>query len=197
MADLINTPPTLPTPASSARSPELVGTNVVLADGHTWTLAGFVPRLDPVWDRVHDDNLLTSRYQQGDIFLASSRLLLAHYDLAPDVVAWLIQGADLADLVRAVEWALFGRQDELRSWSDWARAALWCNGIDPATLSAAELRAVLDQLVMSGRAVSRLDYTTAGQAAAKRKTLDDKFKQAGIKPGVYQPPPTSDVPSQP
>ncbi len=184
----MNDQPTLslsavPTPDSSARTSSPRGTDLVLADGRTWTLTDHVPTFGDTWDRIYDDNLVVGRYDLNDVRLAASRLLLANYDLPADFAAWLVATADVNALVGAVENALFGTPHALRSWSDWAAAALWSNGIDPATIPPALLRLVLDQLVGSGRAMPHAQFTTAGIAAAKRRSLLERFEQAGIQPG--------------
>lgn len=171
-----------PTPSSAARTAAPRGTEVVLADGHTWTLADHVPSFTEVWDRIYDDNLVASHYPLEDVWLAAVRLLLANYDLPADFAAWLIASSDVDPLARAIEYALFGTPNVIRSWSDWAAGALWSNGIDPATIPPPILRLVLDQLVGSGRAVAHGQFTTAGIAAAKRQHLFDRFAAAGIKP---------------
>ncbi len=178
----------LPTPDGSARSDALVGNDLVLADGRTWRLADFIPKFGDPWNRIYDDNLLATRYELIDIHLAGVRLLLANYDLPAEFAVWLIQGAAVDQLRDAIEAAMFGRKDQIRTWSDWAESALWANGINPATLPATQLRPVLDQLVMAGRAVPAVNWTSAGQAYKQRQALNDKFKEAGIKATPYHPP---------
>ena len=175
-------------PANSARTAALTGTDVVLGDGQTWTLADFVPVLGGVWDKIYDDNLLATRYEREDIQVATLRLLEANYDLPTDVMVSLIEGASLDHLRNAVEFALFGHRDRVRTWSDWAASALYANGIDPTTLPGNQLRPVLDSLVASGRAVNPLDWTTAGLAYKQRQALFSAFDQAGIKGTPYHPP---------
>ena len=181
-------PSELPTPQSSRRVAAPRGSDVLLADGNAWTLADFVPTLGDVWDRIYDDNLLATHYDRADVPLAGVRLLLANYDVPADFAAWLIQGAEVDQLRDAIEAALFGRKDQLRTWSEWAEGALRANGIDPASLPAPQLRPVLDQLVAAGRAVPSVQYTSAGRAYQKRRALLDQFQNAGIKPTPYAPP---------
>lgn len=178
----ILTPADFPTPEGSARAARLHGTDLVLADGRTWTLLDHVPEFGVVWDRLYDGNVLAGRYDLDDVLLAGSRLLLANHDLPVDFAAWLIAKADPDALVVAVEAALFGRRDAIRSWSDWAEAALRANGLDPAAVPPRMLRPVLDHLVAAGRAVPAASYTTAGIAAAERRAIMDRFARQGIGP---------------
>ena len=185
-------PPGFPTPESAARCGDPVGTEVTLADGRVWTLAPYIPAYGLVWDELYDGNIVFGRYQLADVLLGAARLLLEHYDLPLDFAAWLLLGADPDDLVRAIEWALFGGQKECRSYSDWAEGAFWANGIDPATVPPQIRRRVLDQLVATGRAVPHLDYTSAGKAAVKRANLlalNDKIDEARKDFGAGQPSP--------
>ena len=189
------TPSDFPNPETSRRGGIIPrGNDLLLADGNFWTLADFVPTFGDVWDRIYDDNLLATHYDRGDMLLAGVRLLLANYDLPADFAAWLIQEAEIEQLRDAVEAAIFGQKDQIRTWSKWAQAALWANGIDPATLPAQQLRPVLDQLVMAGRAAPSVNWTTAGQAYRQRKELDEQFKNAGIKPSPYVAPPSKPEP---
>ena len=171
-------PAHFPGPESAARCKDPVGTEVTLADGRVWALADYIPADGPVWDRLYDGNLLAGRYQVDDVLLGASRLLMEHYDLTPDFVGWLLVGADLDDLVRAVEGALFGPRHEYRGYSHWEQAALLANGIDPATVPRPMRRAVLGHLVAAGRVVPHSEYTSAGKGAAKRAGIMAQFEQA-------------------
>ena len=53
--------------------------------------------------------------------------------------------------------------DDARTFTAWARSALLANGLDPAKVPAADLAAVLHQLVGTGRAVAHAEFTTAGE----------------------------------
>ena len=179
-----------PTPESAARCEDPVGTDVTLADGRVWYLAPYIPAYGPVWDELYDGNIVYGRYQMADVLLASSRLLLEHYDLPHDFAAWLLIGADRDDLVRAIEWALFGGKNELLGYSDWAEGSLWANGIDPATVPPRIRRRVLEQLVATGRAVPHIEFTSAGKAAAKKASLlaiNDMLKEAKADFGGTEP----------
>ena len=167
----IATPADFPTPATASRRPDLRGTDVTLADGLAWTLADYVPALGLVWDQLYDDNVVAGQYHVADVLVAAARLLQENYDLPVDFVAWLLAGADPDALVAAVEGALFGRRAVIRGYSEWAEAALRANGIDPAAVPPPILRAVLDQLVATRRAVPAADFTSAGIAATKRAAL--------------------------
>ena len=121
-----------PTPTTSARRAALYGTDLVLADGQTWTLADYIPALGLVWDQLYDDNLLRQQYDLVDLQLAATRLLLENHDLPADFAVWLLTGVDPDGLVVAVEAALFGNRHAFRGYSDWATGSLVANGIDPS-----------------------------------------------------------------
>ena len=142
-----------------------------MGDGQAWPLAAYVPALGPVWDRLYDDNLIRGVYGPDDVRLAASRLLLENFDLAPEAVATLIIGADLAELVKAVESALFGPERSYHSWSDWVLGSLYANGIDPASVPPDRLHAVLGMLVASGRAIPSGKYISSAVAGARLASI--------------------------
>ena len=171
-------PAEFPTPESTARCPDPIGTEVELADGRVWTLADYTPADGGVWDRLYDGNILAGHYPLDEVLLGAARLLIEHYDLPVDFAAWLVAGADPDDLVVAVEAALFGPPHEYRGYSHWADGALLANGIDPAAVPRPMRRAVLGHLVAAGRAVPHSEYTSAGKGAAKRAEIKAMFDQA-------------------
>ena len=159
-----------PTPESRSRGPGVRGTPVELG-GATWILADYVPALSEVWDVLHEDNVLLGKYESADVQRAAVRLLFANYELSLDEAVGLVMGVAPADLVAAVEEALFGASQPDRRWSDWVRSSLLANGLDPAKIPPESLRDVLDQLVSCGRAIPAEDFVTAVGYAKKRKSL--------------------------
>jgi hypothetical protein len=157
------------TPDARAK-PGISGTPVEIGD-ETWLLADYIPRLEPVWDRLVDRNALTRSYDHEDTNSAAVRLIFTNYNLSPDEAARLILSAPRPDLVHAVEIAIFGDGESYRGYSDWAKVSLWANAIDPDVLPPAMLRPVLDHLITIGRAVPAADYLSSAQAASVRNSF--------------------------
>lgn len=163
-------PPPL-TPAARARRPALTGTPVV-AGGGTWLLAEFAPEpLDPVWDRLFDDNVLRGRYDEGDLGVAGCLLLRANY--------WLDEGEDFdlvaiaygKDLRIAVEMALFGPDDYCLSYREWYYGTFFANGLDPSQIPPDMRRAVIHLLIASGKARPAVDACGSARAAGMKASL--------------------------
>lgn len=167
-------PPDAGGPDPEARKrPGARGTPVRLG-GSDWLLADFVPALGQVWDDLYDSNVLEGRYEAADVQRAAVRLLWANYDLSADEAVGLALGADPGSLVGAVEAALFGESRPHRTYSDWAISSLLANGLDPKRVPPESLRDVLDQLVISGRAVAPDEFvTTLRYARERREILSD------------------------
>lgn len=166
----------IPGPEDCVRRRVVAGTPVPMGDGRTWILADYVPRFAPCFDRAYDGNVLRASYQLEDIQLAASHLLLENYDLPPEAAAVLIGSADDAALVRAVEEALFGPVASHVTWSDWALGSLFANGIDPATVPPDRLRAVLEILVETGRAIPPGKCISATVAGSRIAALRSRIK---------------------
>lgn len=157
----------IPSPEDCSRRTSAGGTPVLMGDGRQWPLADYIPSLGGAWDRLFDSNLLDGAYQPEDVRIAAGHLLLANFELAPEAVATLIVGADLAALVVAVENAMFGPLQKPRTWSDWALGSLYANGIDPAGVPPSRLRAVLEVLVECGRTVPSGRFIDSAIAAGR------------------------------
>lgn len=170
-------PTDLPTPESSARWLNPPGIDHVLGDGRAWRLPHYIPNRDRVWDELHDQGTLFGRFEWGDMLLAVVKLLLTNYDVPPDFAAWLVVRADRTVINNAVNWALYGKPDQLRGYSEWVESSLLINGIDPDTVPPRLVREVLDQLVATGRAVPVDQFTTAGLTAAKRARMTQVNQQ--------------------
>jgi hypothetical protein len=203
--------PGIPDPSECARRSTVEGTPVVMGDGRTWPLAPYIPTLGGAWDRIYDDNVLRGAYEPEDIRLASAHLILENFDLPPEAVATLITGADLSDLVVAVENAMFGPKVSHFKYSDWAIGSLYANGIDPASIPASRLRDVLDFLleckrtISPGRFISSAEaapvlnaartraaaYAAAEKAKAAKVTAEDTVEPS-IVPPTWNPLPTTE-----
>lgn len=134
--------------------------------GEVWHFAAHVTPLAEVWGRLYDANLLAGRYDPDDVLLAALKLLTPNYDLTLDEAVAVVRAADPAALVRAVEEALFGPEERHRTYPGWVASSLWSNGVDPASVPPEHLRDVLDQLVLTGRAVPASKFVSAAEAAA-------------------------------
>jgi hypothetical protein len=172
----------IPSPEECARRSSVAGNPVMLGDGRIWPLAAYVPCLGPVWDRIYDDNLMRGAYEPEDIRLAASHLLQENFDLAPEAVALLIVGADLAPLVMAIEHALFGPERVHQTWSDWVLGSLYANGIDPATVPASRLRVVLDFLVDCRRTIPPQKFISSVEAGARFAAIRGRVKPSPAEP---------------
>jgi hypothetical protein len=168
--------PAIPDPTECARRPTVAGTPVLMGDGRTWPLAAYIPTLGGAWDRLYDDNVLRGKYQPDDVRLAASQLLFENFDLAPEAVATLIVGADLAALVLAVEVALFGPTEGRDTYSDWAIGSLYANGLDPATVPPDRLRDILDFLVACKRTIPPGMYISSAIAAPRYREFRAKLE---------------------
>lgn len=163
-------PDEAPDPAARKRPGAVRGTPVILG-GSEWLLADFVPALGRVWDDLYDSNVLEGRYEAADVQRAAVRILWANYDLSADEAVGLVLGADPGSLVGAVEAALFGEARPHRTYSDWAISSLLANGLDPKRVPPESLRDVLDQLVISGRAVAPEEFVTTILYAKERREI--------------------------
>jgi hypothetical protein len=156
------------TPASRQRFAHLTGTPILIV-GQQWILADEMPDLGGVWDRLIDMNASSPTYEDTpDLQLAAVKLLEANYELSPSESVQLIRRVLPGDLVSAVERAMVGPEDEGVAYSDWARSALWINGIDPDLLPPRDRRIALGHLVCAGRAVPASKMVTSLIRSAKR-----------------------------
>lgn len=161
-----------PTPEARAKG-EPAGTPVAFGDGNAWTLADYVPRLEPVWDRIYDDNIRRGVYSPEHIRIAAWLLLRENYELTADEAAELIVRSGPAAMVPAIETALFPMPalSVERTFSRWAESALWSAGIDPETVPARIRNEVLEHLEYSGRVVPRAEFMGASRASIHRALL--------------------------
>lgn len=163
-------------PQSRARHSFVAGTPLEI-DGQAWLLADVIPVAGgDVWDRLYDQNCLTRRYEPGDLQLAAAKLLWANYHLTADEGVGLILAVPVRDLVEPVELALFGPDKPLRTYSEWVRSSLICAGIDPRMVPPGDLRAVLEQLVATGRCLPQHQFVSAAVASVKRRRMLDKIR---------------------
>ena len=143
--------------------------------GQSWILPalGLAPGFQAERDRMYDDVTIGGRVSTLDVNRVACALLLLNHDLRPDELARVVQGADRAGLVDAVVGCLLplDLRDDARTFTAWARSSLLANGLDPAKIPAADLAAVLHQLVSTGRAVAHAEFTAAGEFQGVRAKL--------------------------
>ena len=165
-----------PTPAdfpeaSTRLKPNARGSVVVTICEQAWLFSDVVPELRPVWDRLYDANVLAGSYPVLDLQLAALRLLTANYTLLTDEAVILIRAAEVSDLVKAVETALFGPERVHRSFTDWVVASFAANGLSVDDVPADRRQAVLELLVATRRTLSPAEYISSAQAAKVRSDI--------------------------
>jgi hypothetical protein len=157
-------------PELRQRSEAPRGTPVEIA-GREWRFADYIPELGPVWGRLYDQNALARHYESGDLRLGAVRLLWANYHLTPDEAVVLIRLTSSEDLVRAVEVAMLGPERVHRTYPDWVVSSFLANGLDLAATPPETRRDVLDQLVMTGRAVPPQEFISSAEAVIYRQSF--------------------------
>jgi hypothetical protein len=157
-------------PATYVRPGIHSGTPVTV-NGRAWLFADHVRTYEPVWDRLYDSAQLTGHYPLMDVMSAAVRLLYQANDLTPDEAATVVAAADPADLVPAVDRALYGPERSHRTWGQWVESSLLANGLNPATIPPDKVWAVLDMLVMTGRTVPAGKFVSSAEAAAMRRGI--------------------------
>lgn len=166
-----------PTPASTAR-PSIAGTPVVLSDGNTWILASTVPVWGPLWDQLHDQNVLKGKYEQEHIMVGALALLIHNYKLTTEEAGALILGGDVGGMRDAIEAAMFRPNGAKWQYSDWVMSSLIANGVNPESVPDGLLPAVLDQLVRLGRAVPEHEFVASTAYAARRNRRRSSVRSA-------------------
>jgi hypothetical protein len=141
----------------------------ILIDGSTWLLAhgGCASILDVYRDRLDDHARLKDQVALADIFEAARVMLQANYDITVLEAVHLMASTDPKALTEAVMTAMFGGGSVHKTYSMWMMSSLYGAGLNPEIIPAEWIPAVLDQLVMTGRAVPISKFTDAAQAAPK------------------------------
>jgi hypothetical protein len=158
-----------PTPEARRRSQDISGVPAVLSDGREWLLArgGLWKTLTPFRDRIYDEWAMTGRVPVGHVLVAAFHMLRLNYHLTEDEAMELVRGADPANVADPVIDAMVNITLPRKTWTEWARSALFVNGLKPADVPPDDLPRVLAHLVMLGKAVPPEDFTDAGMAAEK------------------------------
>jgi hypothetical protein len=180
-----DSPPESPilSPAARAKG-RPIGVDVVLGDGQTWTVArcGLFLDMTAIRDDLYDLMMIKSSAVASNVLGALWFGLAVNYDLSNDEIRGLLGSTDPGAVV-AQAWEVavpifLGP----RTFTAWARSALFANAIRPSEVPEADLPYVLDQLVRTGRAVPHDEYTDAGVAAAKRSGLMNIARQLEPRP---------------
>jgi hypothetical protein len=168
------------------------GIPVVLGDGNTWYLArgGVAKVLDPYRDRMDDKARIEGQVSMTDVYEAAQILLRGNYDLTLMETVELLVEADRAALTGAVMAALFGEPRPHKTFTMWMMSSLYGAGLDPEKVPAEWIPQVLEQLVMTGRAVPIDKYTDAAIAAPRLAAA----RARAAKPAATDPPPAGDAP---
>jgi hypothetical protein len=182
----------IPDPIGRRRSPNIQGIETVMGDGRTWILArlGLSPALDEVRDRLYEDLALDEEVKLADLSMVCYCALQANYVLSDPEALTLIHVTAPETVVDSllecvIPAAFYGD----RSFTHWARSALFINGISPSTIPAADLPHVLHHLVTANRAIPLSRFTGVGQHVAMRNYLrkmivDQKREQEMMGAGI-------------
>jgi hypothetical protein len=172
MLDNDSTPEVPLTPEDRARN-GADGTAVLLGDNQHWLIPSSVHAtfLNGHRDRMYEQMLSRGSVAMTDIHAVAWTLLNVNYALTPEEAFTLIRSTDNSALTDAVCNSLLGEDDPVRSYSNWVRSSLLCNGIKPEDISPADLPHVLHQLVNTSRAQPIEEYTHIARALEKRRGL--------------------------
>jgi hypothetical protein len=167
------------------RKPGADGTPVRLADGRLWLLASPTykagpgsltsPPVDGPLDRFFECSVLGESLKLTDVWEAARQLLLANYDLTDDELSRLLSvapGPESRTLASEVVRALFGSDDEEKSYSRWVRACLLANGLGDEKIPAADLPNVLAVLVATNRTIPLSRFADACRVQDERARLE-------------------------
>ena len=167
------------------RKPSARGTTLQLADGQRWLLANpayrpgadslTTPCVDGPIDRIFEGLVLEESLSLADIWEAARVLLKANYHLDDRELASLLgvePGAESQRLASAVLEALFGSDQEAKSYSDWVRASLHANGLAASEIPARDLPHVLAILVATQRTVPLSRFADVCKKANERASLE-------------------------
>lgn len=154
--------------ADRARNPDRLRGMPITAHGSTWLLADYIPVFEPVWDRLYDSGVIRECYDHPDTNSAAIRLLVANYDLAPGEAASIILAASRAELVAAVERALYGEKKSHRTYTEWIELSLLANGIDIAKVPPEKVTYLMDYLESAGRTIPAHEFISSVGAVSFR-----------------------------
>jgi hypothetical protein len=168
--------PTLPlTPEARAR-PTLRGEVEIEVGPHRWTMADYIPEWHPVWDQLFDEGNLGGKYPPDRLRLAAFHILWANYAVTADEGAALVLGMPLAELVEAVQTAMYGIEKEhyssARTFTQWLRFSLLANGLDPDRMAPWDRRPMVHYHVACGLALPAANWIGSAAALARRARND-------------------------
>jgi hypothetical protein len=167
------------------RKPGAGGVPVRLADGQFWLLAvpsirvragGLTrPLVDRPLDRIFECVVLDEALEWGDVWAAARELLRANYELSDEEAVQLLSvspGPEGHALAAEVVRALFGTDQDERTYSRWVRASLLANGIGDKEIPANDLLNVLSILVATNRTVPLSKFADACRLLDERARLE-------------------------
>ena len=159
-----------PEPQDRERRPDTSGVAIEV-EGKTWTLArpGLAVDQDlaAILNQIHDSAVIRSSIPVRETRSLAFYLLVENYRLVPDEARRIVWQADPTRLAQAVYEAVIPPPIR-RTYTAWARSALLANGLVPEKVPPDDLANVLRHLVETERAISREDFTEAGEAAQVR-----------------------------
>ena len=149
------------------------GIPATLGDGQTWLLArlGLSKIMTQIRDEIYDHSLVRGKVDLSSLSAVLYLALAENYDLTDEEIKGLITSTKLGGLVDEITRAVVPLAEHRRTFTAWARSALFANGIRPSDVPPADLPHVLQQLVATGRAVPHEKYTEAGEASVLRGSL--------------------------
>jgi hypothetical protein len=167
------------------RRPGADGIPIRLSDGRDWllarpayrpTLAGVsTPVVDGPLDRIFECAVIGGELDLKDIWLAAKQLLSVNYELTPDELRDLLStspGSESRTLASGVIEALFGSEQDEKTYTRWVRASLLANGLGGVDIAAQDLPNVLAILVATNRSIPLYRFADACRLVDERARLE-------------------------
>lgn len=156
----------LPNPRERQRADALTGVDIQDGQGQTWRFRQLplARDFDPIRDRMYDQSVLKGTVDLIDIYVCGLAMLTDNYDLTPDEGRMILFSMERDALVRGVAGGVFRPDAFRRTYSAWARASCWLNGVNPDTVPGEDLPHVLYLLQRTGRTIPLDEYTEASEA---------------------------------
>jgi len=136
-----------------------------MGDGQDWMIArcGLVSTLDDVREALFKEHMRgRGSYSLGNLMVVVFFGLRVNYDLAREEINALMQVTDFSEIVDKVIEAILPTEAKDRSFTDWMKASLILNGIQPDSVHRDQLPHVIDMLQRLGKTVPYRDYTDLG-----------------------------------
>jgi hypothetical protein len=145
------------------------GIAIRLGDGQEWIVArlGLARGMGEIRESIYASWSIDQVVRYEDVMATLWYGLEVNYALEPEEIRELLDCTDFHAVAAQAAEAALPWPSVRRTFTDWARAALMSNGLNPADVPAVDLPHVLDALVATGRAPDPAEWTDAGRAAAK------------------------------